>query len=91
MRKISGQIISSKPVSLTRAAKHINQFAAVDSGSSAAVALYLQRTANSFSQLVQFHKCSKYGDVERSPGRKRARKTNTETLVKNPDEQKSGR
>ncbi|GFP93989.1 hypothetical protein PHJA_001543300 [Phtheirospermum japonicum] len=86
MRKISGQLISSNPVSLFRAANHINQFAAVDNGSSAAVALYLQRTADAFNHLVRFHKRSKSGDVDRRPGRKRARDSETDSLEKNPDE-----
>ncbi|KAL3652848.1 hypothetical protein CASFOL_002529 [Castilleja foliolosa] len=86
MRKISGQLISSKPVSLSRAAKHINQFASVDNGASAAVAVYLQRTAEALNHLVQFHKYSRNGEVEKSPDRKRARKLETDSVEKSPDE-----
>ncbi|KAL7119759.1 hypothetical protein ACP275_02G082100 [Erythranthe tilingii] len=53
MRKISGQLISSKPVTLSRAAKLISRFAAVENGSSATVSLYLKRTADAFNNSVQ--------------------------------------
>ncbi|KAI3453243.1 hypothetical protein Pfo_009906 [Paulownia fortunei] len=86
MRKISGQLLSTKPVSLSRAAKLISRFAAVDNGSSATVSLYLQRTADAFNHLVQFHdKHLKNSDVENSPDRKRAQKSQTDRLEKNPD------
>ncbi|XP_012846014.1 PREDICTED: uncharacterized protein LOC105966017 [Erythranthe guttata] len=75
MRKISGQLLSSKPISLSRAAKLISRFAAVDNGSSPVVSLYLQRTADAFNNLVQFHsKRLRTSDVESSPDRKRAPK-----------------
>ncbi|CAA0814773.1 Unknown protein [Striga hermonthica] len=55
MRKISGQLLSSKPVSVSTAAKLISDFAAFDNGSSATISLYLQRTADAFNHLLQFH------------------------------------
>ncbi|XP_057774057.1 uncharacterized protein LOC130993248 [Salvia miltiorrhiza] len=51
--KISGRVVSTKPISLSRAAKLISRFAAVENGSSPAVSLYLQRTSNAFNLLVQ--------------------------------------
>ncbi|KAL6543909.1 hypothetical protein OROGR_010406 [Orobanche gracilis] len=86
MRKITGQLLSSKPVSISRAAKLLTRFAAVDNGSSATVSLYLQRTADAFNQLVQFHsKRPKNSAVEISPDRKKARKYETENHEKTPD------
>ncbi|KAL6505938.1 hypothetical protein OROHE_023317 [Orobanche hederae] len=86
MRKITGQLISSKPVSISRAAKLLTRFAAVDNGSSATVSLYLQRTADAFNQLVQFHsKHPKNSAVEIIPDREKARKSETDNLEKIPD------
>ncbi|KAL0326764.1 UNVERIFIED_CONTAM: hypothetical protein Sangu_1754400 [Sesamum angustifolium] len=86
MRKISGQVLSTKPVSLARAAKLVSRFAGVDNGSSAAVSLYLQRTAEAFNHLVQFHNKRKTGtDLENSPERKRVQKSQTDRPEKNPD------
>ncbi|KAL8053166.1 hypothetical protein ABFX02_05G053600 [Erythranthe guttata] len=86
MRKISGQLLSSKPISLSRAAKLISRFAAVDNGSSPVVSLYLQRTADAFNNLVQFHsKRLKTGDVESSPDRNRAPKPAEDRPERNSD------
>ncbi|KAL2233210.1 protein pxr1 [Sesamum indicum] len=84
MRKISGQVLSTKPVSLARAAKLVSRFAGVDNGSSSAVSLYLQRTAEAFNHLVQFHSKRKTGDLENSPDRKRVQNEQTDGLEKNP-------
>lgn len=60
--------MSTKASTLSRAAEIVSRFAAVDNGSSPAVALYLQRTADAFNQLVQFHdKRSKLRKLESSP------------------------
>ncbi|KAL0409090.1 UNVERIFIED_CONTAM: hypothetical protein Sradi_1843400 [Sesamum radiatum] len=85
MRKISGQVLSTKPVSLARAAKLVSRFAGVDNGSSSAVSLYLQRTAEAFNHLVQFHNKRKTGDLENSPDRKRVQNAQINSLEKNPD------
>ncbi|KAL0296509.1 UNVERIFIED_CONTAM: hypothetical protein Sradi_6703000 [Sesamum radiatum] len=86
MRKISGQVLSTKPVSLARAAKLVSRFAGVDNGSSSAVSLYLQRTAEAFNHLVQFHNKRKTGtDLENSPERKMVQKSQTDRPEKNPD------
>ncbi|EYU35531.1 hypothetical protein ABFS82_05G054600 [Erythranthe guttata] len=86
MRKISGQLLSSKPISLSRAAKLISRFAAVDNGSSPVVSLYLQRTADAFNNLVQFHsKRLRTSDVESSPDRKREPKPAEDRPERNSD------
>ncbi|KAL8458697.1 hypothetical protein ACS0TY_036268 [Phlomoides rotata] len=68
MRKISGQVVSTKVTTLSRAAEIVSRFAAVDNGSSSAVSLYLHRTAEAFNNLVQFHdKRSKLKKMESRP------------------------
>ncbi|PIN04136.1 hypothetical protein CDL12_23330 [Handroanthus impetiginosus] len=81
MRKISGRILSSKPVSLSRAAKLMTRFAAVENGASPAVSVYLQRTAEAFNHLVQLHsKRPKISEAENSPDRKGVQKLQTESV-----------
>ncbi|KAL3840518.1 hypothetical protein ACJIZ3_025109 [Penstemon smallii] len=63
MMKISGEVVSTKPVSLSRASKLISRFAAVDNGSSPTVSIYLQRTAEAFNNLVQFHENRRFKET----------------------------
>ncbi|XP_073040734.1 uncharacterized protein [Primulina eburnea] len=70
MRKISGNVVWTRPMSLSRAAKLLARFSAVDNGSSAAVSMYLQRASEAFDHLVQFH--SKRIKVEENPDIPRA-------------------
>ncbi|KAG8368455.1 hypothetical protein BUALT_Bualt15G0047200 [Buddleja alternifolia] len=55
MRKMSGQVVSTRRVSLSRAAILMSRFAAVDNGSSPTVSIYLQRAAEAFTHLADFH------------------------------------
>ncbi|KAL1559900.1 hypothetical protein AAHA92_10189 [Salvia divinorum] len=57
--KISGRVVSTKPISLSRAAKLVSRFVAVENGSSPAVSIYLQRTSDAFNRLVQYHSKTK--------------------------------
>lgn len=57
--KISGRVVSRKAISLSRAAKLISRFAAVENGSSPAVSIYLHRTSDAFNHLLQFHSKAK--------------------------------
>lgn len=70
MRKISGNVVWTRPMSLSRAAKLLSRFSSVDNGSSAAVSMYLQRASEAFDHLVQFH--SKRMKVEENPDSLRA-------------------
>ncbi|KZV16754.1 hypothetical protein F511_35974 [Dorcoceras hygrometricum] len=70
MRKISGNIVWTRPMSLSRAAKLLSRFASVDNGSSAAISVYLQRATEAFNHLVQFH--SKRVKLEVNPDSPRA-------------------
>ncbi|MBA0644458.1 hypothetical protein Goklo_028614, partial [Gossypium klotzschianum] len=52
---VTGKILSSTPVSVSKAAKIIANFAATDNGASQAISAYLRRTSASFSELKQLH------------------------------------
>ncbi|KAI5666174.1 hypothetical protein M9H77_16027 [Catharanthus roseus] len=56
MKTISGRLISSKTISLSRAARNLSGFVGHENGASDAVSLYLKRTAEAFNRLVSFHK-----------------------------------
>uniref|UniRef100_A0A5B6YY22 Uncharacterized protein n=1 Tax=Davidia involucrata TaxID=16924 RepID=A0A5B6YY22_DAVIN len=55
MRTVSGKVESTKPISLSKAAKVLSAFAAAETGASQAVSTYLKRTSVSFNELIQFH------------------------------------
>ncbi|KAK8683557.1 hypothetical protein V6N13_039616 [Hibiscus sabdariffa] len=56
MKTVTGKILSSTPISVSQAAKIINNFAATDNGASQAIGAYLRRASASFSELKQLHK-----------------------------------
>ncbi|KAK8601522.1 hypothetical protein V6N13_058785 [Hibiscus sabdariffa] len=56
MKTVTGKILSSTHISVSQAAKIINNFAATDNGASQAISAYLRRTSASFSELKQLHK-----------------------------------
>ncbi|XP_022877149.1 uncharacterized protein LOC111395406 [Olea europaea var. sylvestris] len=84
--KMSAQLVSEKPVSLSRAAKLLSRFASVDNGSSGAVPLYLQRTADAFNHLVQFHSKHKNNDLQNYPDMKRVQKLQRDCENGNPQD-----
>ncbi|GAB4860262.1 hypothetical protein Ancab_011743 [Ancistrocladus abbreviatus] len=59
MRQVSGAVVCSRPVSLSKAAKILSKFASSDNGASPAFAAYLKRASASSNALVQLHKESK--------------------------------
>ena len=65
MKTISGKVVSSKPVSLSKAARILSKFASSDNGASPAFAAYLKRASASFHELVQLHKELKGSNPER--------------------------
>lgn len=65
MKTISGKVVSSKPVSLYKAARILSKFASSDNGASPAFAAYLKRASASFNELVQLHKELKGSSPER--------------------------
>lgn len=56
MKTVSGEILSSHPISLSKAAKILSKFSQVDNGATPSFAAYLRRASTSFNELVQVHK-----------------------------------
>lgn len=56
MKTVSGIVLSSKPVSLSKAARVLSKFVASDNGASPAFTAYLKRASASFDELVQLRK-----------------------------------
>lgn len=56
MKTVTGKIVSSTPISVSKAAKIIANFAATDNGASQAVSAYLRRASASFNELKQLHR-----------------------------------
>ncbi|KAK6919598.1 hypothetical protein RJ641_015502 [Dillenia turbinata] len=66
MKTISGKVISSKPISPSRAAKTMSKFASSEKGASDAVSACLRRAADACNELVQLHKELKASKSRRS-------------------------
>nr|XP_043632291.1 protein PXR1-like [Erigeron canadensis] len=56
MKIISGTIVSSKPVNLSKAANILSKFVKSDNGASQAVSAYLRRASEAFNEHVYFKK-----------------------------------
>uniref|UniRef100_A0A5B6Z0P5 Uncharacterized protein n=1 Tax=Davidia involucrata TaxID=16924 RepID=A0A5B6Z0P5_DAVIN len=56
MKTVSGKVVSTKSISLSKAAKVLSTFAAAETGASQGVSTYIKRASASFNELVQFHK-----------------------------------
>ncbi|KAL5553317.1 hypothetical protein UlMin_040718 [Ulmus minor] len=72
MTTISGTVISSKPISLSKATSILSTFVAADTGASQAIGAYLRRSLASFKELKQLHKELKADPSERKK-KKRSR------------------
>ncbi|XP_057475049.1 uncharacterized protein LOC130763113 [Actinidia eriantha] len=77
MKTVSGQIISTKAISLSKAAKVLSNFVAAENGASDAVSAYLRRASASFDELVQFHK-----DLKSSKSDRKLKSANSEGPMK---------
>lgn len=95
MKTVTGQVVSTKPVSLSSAAKNLSAFASLEeeNGASDAVRVYLKRASDAFNSLVQFHKELKapHSNRKRKASQPLVVDTKIETLAtvdKNPDEEK---
>ncbi|CAI0545279.1 unnamed protein product [Linum tenue] len=53
MKSVTGEIVSSTPVSLSKAASILSQFVSADTGASQAVNAYLRRANSAFDELVR--------------------------------------
>ncbi|GMI97029.1 hypothetical protein HRI_003372200 [Hibiscus trionum] len=56
MKTVTGKILSSTPISVSKAAKIISNFVSTDNGASQAISAYLRRASSSFGELKQFHR-----------------------------------
>ncbi|XP_056161690.1 uncharacterized protein LOC130135891 [Syzygium oleosum] len=56
MKTLAGRVISSKPISLPKAAKILSKFVTVENGASHAISAYLQRASTAFDELAHLHK-----------------------------------
>ncbi|KAL1353451.1 hypothetical protein HN51_017400 [Arachis hypogaea] len=56
MKTISGYCVSSKDISLSKAAKILSKFVSAENGASHAINAYLHRASAAFSELKQLHK-----------------------------------
>lgn len=56
MKTVTGKIVSSTPISVSKVTKIISNFVATDNGASQAVSAYLRRAYYSFNDLKQLHK-----------------------------------
>lgn len=55
-KTVTGKLVSTKPISLSNAARYISRFTSDNHRASQAVSVYLQRASDSFNSLVQFRK-----------------------------------
>lgn len=95
MKTVTGSVLSTKPVSLSSAAKNLSAFASLEeeNGASDAVRVYLKRASDAFNSLVQFHKELKapHSNRKRKASQPLDIDTKIETLAtvdKKPDEEK---
>ncbi|KAE9586234.1 hypothetical protein Lal_00000766 [Lupinus albus] len=56
MKTISGNCVSSKQISLSKAAKILSKFVSADNGASQVTSAYLHRASTAFNELKQLHK-----------------------------------
>ncbi|KAA8543965.1 hypothetical protein F0562_021858 [Nyssa sinensis] len=81
MRTVSGKVVSTKPISLAKAAKVLSTFAAAETGASQAVSTYLKRASASFNELVQFHQELRASTSDRKHEKNRPENTNSENPI----------
>ncbi|KAJ8771932.1 hypothetical protein K2173_027109 [Erythroxylum novogranatense] len=55
MKTVTGEIISSNPVSVSKAASILSKFVSAETGASQAVNAYLRRATAAFDELVRLH------------------------------------
>lgn len=72
MKTVSGTVISSKPISLSKATSILSTFVSTENGASQAIGAYLRRTLASFKELKQLHKELKTDRSEHKRKRRRS-------------------
>ncbi|KAB2614878.1 oleosin GRP-17-like [Pyrus ussuriensis x Pyrus communis] len=87
MKTVSGIVLSSKPISLSKATSTLSSFVSSDTGASQEFSVYLRRTLASFKELKQLHKELKSPRSERKRSRRHRSETendDAETVGENP-------
>ncbi|KAH7560947.1 hypothetical protein JRO89_XS10G0144400 [Xanthoceras sorbifolium] len=74
MKTVSVRVLSTKTISLSKAASILSKFVSAKTGASQAVCAYLQRASSSFSELSQLHKELKPHRKHETPKSKTAAK-----------------
>ncbi|XAR60512.1 hypothetical protein NMG60_11033925 [Bertholletia excelsa] len=82
MKTISGKVTSTKPISVSKAARVLSNFVNAENGASQAVSVYLGRASAAFNDLVQFHKELKASKLESKQKKHEEESINSEGLVK---------
>ena len=72
MKTISGTVVSSKPISLSKATSILSTFVSTETGASQAMGAYLRRSLASFKELKQLHKELQTNRSERTRKRRRS-------------------
>jgi len=65
MKTVLGKVVSTKPISLSKATKALSNCVAVEIGAYQAMSIYLRHALAFFSELVQFHKDLKGSKFDR--------------------------
>ncbi|CAL0332719.1 unnamed protein product [Lupinus luteus] len=88
MKTISGNCVSSKQISLSKAAKILSKFVSVDNGASQVTNAYLHRASTAFNELKQLHKEIKSPLSQKKHKRHKTEETHDDNgkVVVNPDD-----
>lgn len=76
MKTVSGEVVSCKTVSLSKASRILSKFACLDNGAAPAFALYVRRASAAFDELAQLHK-----ELKISGGERKAKKRHSDGIV----------
>ncbi|MED6144463.1 hypothetical protein PIB30_015890 [Stylosanthes scabra] len=70
MKTVSGYCVSSRDITLSKAAKILSKFVSAENGASHAINAYLHRASVAFSELNQLHKEVKSSDSHKKKHRR---------------------
>ncbi|KAK9279567.1 hypothetical protein L1049_013246 [Liquidambar formosana] len=87
MKMVSGVIVSTKPISVSKVARALPAFIAADNGASKADSAFLRRSSAAFTELALLHKELKPSRIRRKRKKHRRHTTssgNPSEAVENP-------
>lgn len=67
MKAVNGSLVSSQPITLSKAARALSTFLSTETGASQALSSYLKRSSSSFDELFHFHRNLKSPKPHTSP------------------------